>query len=248
MSSASAWCTPRGSAPAPTSPTTPTAAGPSGTPQTRRCPRPQVRVGPHLTRTHASLISAWSRARSRAGGCLQLAASCSAQRAFVRLGACQPRMLRRVSPPRRAQLDATPLLGRARRRPAGYGSFDCVGCIPDTVNHTKFVRDLYEMADDKTGGWPATHGRDWFGGALCCSTACLAPLCLSATCTTSLACCAGCVQALQPHTAGEGVWVDAAAGHAGRPFVLQGWRCDAPRGALQASTACLSCGTRRPRQ
>ncbi|KIY92404.1 putative glutathione S-transferase [Monoraphidium neglectum] len=35
--------------------------------------------------------------------------------------------------------------------PTGYGSFDCVGCIPDTVNHTKFVRDLYEMADDKTG-------------------------------------------------------------------------------------------------
>jgi len=28
----------------------------------------------------------------------------------------------------------------------GHGSFDCSGCIPDTVNGAKFVRDLYEKA------------------------------------------------------------------------------------------------------
>lgn len=36
--------------------------------------------------------------------------------------------------------------------PAGHGSFGCQDCIPDTVNSTKFVRDLYELADP-TGGW-----------------------------------------------------------------------------------------------
>lgn len=35
--------------------------------------------------------------------------------------------------------------------PAGHGSFDCEGCIPDTVNKAKFVRDLYEMANDTSG-------------------------------------------------------------------------------------------------
>jgi len=30
----------------------------------------------------------------------------------------------------------------------GHGSFDCAGCIPDTVNGSKFVRDLYEKAMD----------------------------------------------------------------------------------------------------
>jgi putative glutathione S-transferase len=35
--------------------------------------------------------------------------------------------------------------------PAGLGSFDCEGCIPDSLNNAKFVRDLYEMAHD-TGG------------------------------------------------------------------------------------------------
>lgn len=34
---------------------------------------------------------------------------------------------------------------------AGQGSFDCEGCIPDTINGAKFVRDLYEKAEDKTG-------------------------------------------------------------------------------------------------
>ena len=34
---------------------------------------------------------------------------------------------------------------------AGYGSFGCQGCIPDTVNGAKFVRDLYELADDTSG-------------------------------------------------------------------------------------------------
>jgi hypothetical protein len=35
--------------------------------------------------------------------------------------------------------------------PAGFGSFGCEGCIPDGVNGAKFVRDLYELAND-TGG------------------------------------------------------------------------------------------------
>ena len=34
---------------------------------------------------------------------------------------------------------------------AGYGSFPPSGCVPDTVNGAKFVRDLYELAHD-TGG------------------------------------------------------------------------------------------------
>lgn len=34
---------------------------------------------------------------------------------------------------------------------AGHGSFGCDGCIPDTINGAKFVRDLYEKANDKTG-------------------------------------------------------------------------------------------------
>ena len=32
-----------------------------------------------------------------------------------------------------------------------HGSFGCEGCIPDTINGAKFIRDLYEMADDKLG-------------------------------------------------------------------------------------------------
>lgn len=38
-----------------------------------------------------------------------------------------------------------------RPNPAGFGSFDCEGCIPDTVNNVKFVRDLYEIAGDTNG-------------------------------------------------------------------------------------------------
>jgi len=30
----------------------------------------------------------------------------------------------------------------------GYGSISCKGCIPDTVNNAKTIRELYEMADD----------------------------------------------------------------------------------------------------
>jgi len=33
----------------------------------------------------------------------------------------------------------------------GHGSFDCEGCIPDTVNDVKTVRDLYEKAGDTSG-------------------------------------------------------------------------------------------------
>jgi putative glutathione S-transferase len=36
----------------------------------------------------------------------------------------------------------------------GYGSFPCDGCIPDTVNGAKSMRDLYELsADQKEGRW-----------------------------------------------------------------------------------------------
>ena len=34
---------------------------------------------------------------------------------------------------------------------AGYGSFPTEGCIPDTVNGAKFIRDLYEKVDDEVG-------------------------------------------------------------------------------------------------
>jgi hypothetical protein len=34
---------------------------------------------------------------------------------------------------------------------AGHGSFSCVDCVPDSVNGAKFVRDLYENAQDTTG-------------------------------------------------------------------------------------------------
>lgn len=34
---------------------------------------------------------------------------------------------------------------------AGYGSFPPSGCVPDTVNGARFVRDLYDLAHD-TGG------------------------------------------------------------------------------------------------
>lgn len=56
MRSASAWCTPRGSARAPTMQTTPTAAGPSETPRTRRSARAQVcvfRTAPLTSLLHA---------------------------------------------------------------------------------------------------------------------------------------------------------------------------------------------------
>ncbi|GFR42957.1 hypothetical protein Agub_g3954, partial [Astrephomene gubernaculifera] len=33
----------------------------------------------------------------------------------------------------------------------GHGSFGCEGCVPDTVNGVRCVRDLYEMAQDTTG-------------------------------------------------------------------------------------------------
>jgi len=33
----------------------------------------------------------------------------------------------------------------------GHGSFECDGCIPDTINNAKYIRDLYRLADDKDG-------------------------------------------------------------------------------------------------
>lgn len=36
--------------------------------------------------------------------------------------------------------------------PNGYGAYPCDdACIPDTVNHVKFVRDLYELSNDTLG-------------------------------------------------------------------------------------------------
>eukprot|EP00879_Flechtneria_rotunda_P000621 GHRR01000734.1.p1 GENE.GHRR01000734.1~~GHRR01000734.1.p1 ORF type:complete len:399 (+),score=90.37 GHRR01000734.1:149-1345(+) len=46
----------------------------------------------------------------------------------------------------------------------GHGSFSCEGCIPDTVNGAKFVRDLYEKSNDTIGKytvpvlWDKTEG------------------------------------------------------------------------------------------
>jgi putative glutathione S-transferase len=34
----------------------------------------------------------------------------------------------------------------------GFGSFDCEGCIPDTINSAKTLRDLYEMVDKDYNG------------------------------------------------------------------------------------------------
>lgn len=34
----------------------------------------------------------------------------------------------------------------------GVGSFSCDGCVPDTAQGVKFVRDLYDMAKDTSGG------------------------------------------------------------------------------------------------
>ena len=33
----------------------------------------------------------------------------------------------------------------------GFGSFDCEGCIPDYINQTKTVRELYEKCGGTTG-------------------------------------------------------------------------------------------------
>jgi len=33
----------------------------------------------------------------------------------------------------------------------GHGRFDCTDCIPDTVNNTKTIRDLYDLSHDTTG-------------------------------------------------------------------------------------------------
>lgn len=33
----------------------------------------------------------------------------------------------------------------------GFNSFDCKGCIPDTINNCAFIRDLYEMSNDTDG-------------------------------------------------------------------------------------------------
>ena len=34
---------------------------------------------------------------------------------------------------------------------AGYGNFSTEGCIPDPINGSKYVRDLYEKVDDTIG-------------------------------------------------------------------------------------------------
>jgi len=35
--------------------------------------------------------------------------------------------------------------------PEGFGAFSCAGCIPDSINGVKYVRDLYEKAGDTLG-------------------------------------------------------------------------------------------------
>ena len=34
----------------------------------------------------------------------------------------------------------------------GFGQFDTEGCIPDTVNGAKNVRELYDKVNDTSGG------------------------------------------------------------------------------------------------
>ena len=34
---------------------------------------------------------------------------------------------------------------------SGFGSVSCEGCIPDTINSFRTVRDIYEFSDDKAG-------------------------------------------------------------------------------------------------
>lgn len=38
-----------------------------------------------------------------------------------------------------------------KANPAGLGAFSCDGCVPDTVNNAKYVRDLYDIAGDTLG-------------------------------------------------------------------------------------------------
>ena len=40
------------------------------------------------------------------------------------------------------------------KNPSGYGSFPCQGCIPDTVNNCKSIRDLYELSNYSGGKYP----------------------------------------------------------------------------------------------
>lgn len=56
-------------------------------------------------------------------------------------------------------LTRPPSLLHLRPAPKGHGSFPCDGCVPDGVNGARFVRDLYEKAQDTTGArgparWP----------------------------------------------------------------------------------------------
>lgn len=43
------------------------------------------------------------------------------------------------------------LLKIDRCESTGFGEISCEGCIPDTVNGAKYIRDLYEMANDQSG-------------------------------------------------------------------------------------------------
>ena len=35
--------------------------------------------------------------------------------------------------------------------PAGFGNFTAPGCVPDSVNGAKYIRDLYEISNDTIG-------------------------------------------------------------------------------------------------
>lgn len=55
---------------------------------------------------------------------------------------------------------------------AGFGSFDCRGCIPDPVMGAKHLRDLYESASASAG----ERAPCWRCTRPCSSTAGLSPL------------------------------------------------------------------------
>eukprot|EP00955_Chlamydomonas_euryale_P003263 35110-Chlamydomonas_euryale.AAC.1 len=53
-------------------------------------------------------------------------------------------------------------LFQSRVTAAGFGAFSCAGCIPDSINGVKYVRDLYEKAGDTLGTrrWAGTGGEE----------------------------------------------------------------------------------------
>ena len=104
-----------------------------------------------------------------------LAAHPPRRRPALGVGVCEPRCARSSSsvcassgrPPHTHAPSAVPRIpgDPPLSSPSGQGSFPCDDtCVPDTVNGVRFVRDLYELAND-TGGERARAERAWGVGA-----------------------------------------------------------------------------------